>query len=67
MSDLEQNIRERAYQLWVQSGYSHGQAEAHWLTAQREVLASSLGAVARVTPAVATKTKSGKSRKKRAA
>jgi hypothetical protein len=49
MHDLEQAIRERAYHLWVADGHRNGNAEAHWLTAKREVLASSLGNVARVT------------------
>ena len=49
MQELEQAIRERAYHLWVADGFRDGNAEAHWLTAQREVLASSLGSCARVT------------------
>jgi len=48
MSDLEQAIRERAYHLWMEGGCLDGNAEAHWLSAQREVMAASLGAVARV-------------------
>ena len=43
MHDLEQAIRERAYHLWIADGHRNGNAEAHWLTAQREVLASTLG------------------------
>jgi hypothetical protein len=49
MQDLEQAIRERAYHLWVADGFRDGNADAHWLTAQREVLALSLGSFARVT------------------
>ena len=41
MEDLEQAIRERAYHLWMEQGCQDGKAEAHWLAAQREVLASS--------------------------
>jgi hypothetical protein len=48
MQDLEQSIRERAYHLWVADGYRDGNADAHWLAAQREILASSLERVARV-------------------
>lgn len=51
MQDIEQKIRERAYQLWNEYGCPEGEAEAHWLMAQRDVLAASLGAVARVTVA----------------
>jgi Protein of unknown function (DUF2934) len=48
MQELEQAIRERAYHLWVADGRHDGNADAHWLTAQREVLASSLSSIARV-------------------
>ncbi len=36
---LEQRIRERAYALWLANGCADGQAERHWLAAEREVLA----------------------------
>ena len=42
MHDLEQTIRERAYHLWVADGRRDGNADAHWLAAQREVLVSVL-------------------------
>lgn len=42
MQDLEQTIRERAYQLWTESGHQEGLAEAHWLEAQREILAAQM-------------------------
>ncbi|WP_158091726.1 DUF2934 domain-containing protein [Bradyrhizobium canariense] len=69
MSDLEQNIRERAYQLWVENGCEHGKAEMHWLDAQREVLAAALGGVARLsnTGTGKLKTKVSAARKKRRA
>ena len=38
MQDTEQKIRERAYQLWLESGAQDGNADSHWLTAQREIL-----------------------------
>lgn len=37
--DLEQRIRERAYHLWMADGCRDGEAEQHWLTAERDVLA----------------------------
>ena len=49
MLDLEQAIRERAYHLWIADGCRDGNAAAHWLIAQREILASSLARFARVT------------------
>jgi hypothetical protein len=49
MQDLEQAIREHAYHLWVAGGCRDGDADAHWLVAQREVLSASLGQIGRVT------------------
>jgi hypothetical protein len=49
MLDLEQAIREHAYHLWVAGGRRDGDADAHWLVAQREVLSASLGQIGRVT------------------
>jgi hypothetical protein len=37
--DLEQQIRERAYHLWMADGCRDGEAEQYWLTAERDVLA----------------------------
>ena len=68
MQDLEQAIRERAYHLWIEEGCQDGKAEAHWLAAQREVLASSLSALGSVAKASAKKSlKKPASRKARAA
>jgi Protein of unknown function (DUF2934) len=43
MPDMEQSshdrIRERAYEIWSVSGCMNGQADQHWLAAEREVLA----------------------------
>jgi hypothetical protein len=41
--DLENRIRERAYDMWIAHGCVHGQAEQHWLAAEREVLATLAG------------------------
>ena len=49
MQDLEQAIRERAYHLWIADGCCDGNADEHWLSAQREILADSLGNFGRVT------------------
>jgi hypothetical protein len=38
--ELEQRIRERAYELWAMSGYSHGRDTEHWCAAEREVIAA---------------------------
>ena len=51
IQDLEQSIRERAYHLWMKSGCPDGNAEAHWLAAQREVLSATVSTFVRVPEA----------------
>jgi hypothetical protein len=60
MQDMELAIRERAYHLWVADGCPDGSADQHWLVAQREVLATSLGDIGRVTVGDALPSVSGK-------
>lgn len=70
MQDTEQAIRERAYHLWIENGREDGNANTHWLTAQREVLSASLGEIGRVAgsePAKSPKPKAKRSHKKRRA
>jgi Protein of unknown function (DUF2934) len=43
---LENRIRERAYEIWTAHGCAHGQADQHWLAAEREILAASTAALA---------------------
>ncbi len=43
---LENRIRERAYEIWIAQGCVHGQADQHWLAAEREILAASTAALA---------------------
>jgi hypothetical protein len=38
--ELEQRIRERAYELWAMSGYMHGCDQEHWCAAEREIVAA---------------------------
>lgn len=40
---LEERIRQRAYALWEQAGRPHGQDEAHWHQARRELDAGEAG------------------------
>ena len=63
MSNLEEAIRERAYQLWIADGQPHGRAEIHWLNAQREILTKSVESPAAVGPAVMKPAKKARSRK----
>jgi hypothetical protein len=53
--DLEQRIRERAYHLWMADGCRDGEAEQHWLIAERDVLAEF--SVSAVTTAAAPKSR----------
>jgi DUF2934 family protein len=39
---LEDRIRERAYEIWTMTGRPDGQADQHWLLAEREVLAMAM-------------------------
>ena len=67
MQDVEQTIRERAYHLWVAEG-QRGDEVGHWLAAQREVLASSLGTLGSISaPPKAKKPKKPAARKTKAA
>ena len=49
--DLSDRIRERAYEIWIESGYRDGEAEQHWLAAEQEVLSALLSAAAPSAPA----------------
>jgi hypothetical protein len=44
---LETRIRERAYNIWTAHGCVDGQADQHWLAAEREILAAPAPALAR--------------------
>jgi hypothetical protein len=44
---LENRVRERAYEIWTAQGCVHGQAEQHWLAAERDILASATSALVR--------------------
>ncbi len=35
---FEQQVRERAYQLWMAGGRENGLAESHWLSAERAMM-----------------------------
>ena len=48
MPNLEEAIRERAYQLWIADGQPEGKADIHWLNAQHEILTASVNSFAAV-------------------
>jgi hypothetical protein len=39
--DMSDRIRQRAYEIWLATGRREGEAEQHWLTAERELSAAS--------------------------
>ena len=39
--NLKNLVRERAYEIWIARGCVHGQADQHWLAAEREILTAS--------------------------
>jgi Protein of unknown function (DUF2934) len=43
--NLSDRIRERAYEIWVANGSPEGEADQHWLTAEKEILATLAPAV----------------------
>ncbi len=61
---LQHRIRERAYEIWNRTGRVHGQADQHWLAAEREILSECSGQIA--APAAAMPDKPASVRKRRA-
>ena len=39
IENMEDEVRQRAYELWEESGREDGRAQDHWLQAESEVLA----------------------------
>jgi hypothetical protein len=51
-ANLHNRIRKRAYEIWFAAGCRDGEAQQHWLTAEREILeAAQAGTRARRTNA----------------
>jgi Protein of unknown function (DUF2934) len=42
---LNDRIRERAYEIWFAAGCRDGEAQQHWLAAEREILAAAQSAM----------------------
>jgi hypothetical protein len=67
MPNVEEEIRERAYHLWMADGQPEGKADIHWLNAQREILTASVessaaAAVDTMAMKPARRVRSGKSK-----
>ena len=54
----EQNISERAYEIWQAEGCPHGRALEHWLAAEREINGKVASINTEATPGVAAKKRS---------
>jgi Protein of unknown function (DUF2934) len=50
---LETRIRQRAYEIWDALGRPDGEAGAHWLAAERELLWASIDSIAHAAPKTA--------------
>ena len=51
-TDLSDRIRQRAYEIWIASGYRSDEAEQHWLAAEREILSALQSTMVDFRPAV---------------
>ena len=51
LTDTAKGIRERAYEIWIASGYRDGMAEQHWLAAEQEILSGPRSAAVAKAPA----------------
>jgi hypothetical protein len=54
-SDLQNRVRERAYEIWNAGDRVHGQEEQHWLAAEREILAQMTAELCTEQPSAAGK------------
>ena len=50
---LETRIRQRAYEIWDRLGRPDGEAGAHWLAAERELLKASMDLMTPAAPKTA--------------
>jgi hypothetical protein len=70
MLGMEEAIRVRAYHMWNDAGRPEGNADAFWLSAQRELITESLGQIASVksaAPKKSTRAKAASVRKRKVA
>ena len=63
MTDREEKIRQRAYNIWEEEGYPHGRAEHHWQRAAREVVEPEVAAAEQPVSATPAKKPAPKRRK----
>jgi hypothetical protein len=63
--NLSDRIRERAYEIWLSGGCHDGEADQHWLAAERQLLAEAPVEVAAQSPAEDVKGSVGRLVRKR--
>ena len=56
-ANLEQQVRVRAYELWLRDGMAHGRDSEHWRAAECEILAECVVAAKPKRKAKSAKTK----------
>jgi Protein of unknown function (DUF2934) len=61
--DLEQ-VRLRAYELWLRDGMADGRDRDHWRAAERELLGACAEATPAIAPAAAPKRKTRRAKTK---
>ena len=67
MTDREEKIRQRAYNIWEEEGYPHGRAEHHWQRAAREVVEPEVAAAEQPVSASAAPAEKPAPRRRKAA
>ena len=60
--NLEQQVRARAYELWLRDGMADGRDQDHWRAAECELLNASVEATPTAAPAPKAKAKSAKTK-----
>ena len=55
MDSFEQQVRERAYHIWISAGMADGKADEHWILAERALLREQAPKAAAKTKAIARK------------
>ena len=43
--ELEQRVRERAYQIWLDEGRPEGRAKDHWQEAEKQIIGEEPGQI----------------------
>ena len=66
-TNLEQQVRVRAYELWLRDGMTNGRDSDHWYAAEGEVLAQCAKTIPAATQVTAPKPKAKSAKTKKLA